>query len=77
MPLSADASSSAPTTTIRPIDAEMRTPVKMNGADKRPSGNCGRSPAVESTVMITSWVGRPEQSSTSSAAAARSIGRGW
>ena len=32
MPLSADASSSAPITTIRPIDAEMRMPVKMNGA---------------------------------------------
>ena len=32
MPLSADASSSAPTTTIRPIEAEIRMPVKMSGA---------------------------------------------
>src|SRR5262249_8009388 len=32
MPLSADASNSAPITTINPIAAEMRIPVKMNGA---------------------------------------------
>ena len=32
MPLSAEASSSAPITTISPIEAEMRMPVKMNGA---------------------------------------------
>jgi hypothetical protein len=32
MPLSADASNSAPITTISPIDAEMRIPVKMKGA---------------------------------------------
>src|SRR3954468_8744497 len=47
---------------------------KMNGALTRPSAVWGCSPAAASTVMMTICVGKPEQSRTSSPAAARSIG---
>src|SRR3954447_26002431 len=59
--------------TSRTVSASVSA--KRNGGLNPPSSSRGRMPKLASTAITTSCVGKPEQRMTSSAAAARSMGR--
>ena len=59
--------------TIRTVSSSVSA--NTNGGDSDPSARRTFIPNALRNVMMTIWVGKPEQRRTSSAAAARSIGR--